>query len=77
VTPTTLVPGAVFCLYTDGLFERKHVSLDANLELLRASIGPRTAESVCVSVMGNLVGADTPQDDVALLVLHRREDRAG
>jgi len=77
VTPTTLVPGAVFCLYTDGLFERKHVDVDANLELLRASIAPQSAESVCVSVMGNLVGSDTPQDDVALLVLYRREESGG
>jgi serine phosphatase RsbU (regulator of sigma subunit) len=75
VTRATLGPGAVLCLYTDGLFERKSLSPDAYLELLRASITPQSAESVCVSVMGNLVGADVPQDDVALLVLYRQAGR--
>jgi hypothetical protein len=77
VTPIVVAPGGVLCLYTDGLVERKGISVDTNLERLRASVFPQSAESVCVSVMANLIGRDTPQDDVALLVLRNLGDSGG
>jgi serine phosphatase RsbU (regulator of sigma subunit) len=74
VTPVVVAPGGVLCLYTDGLVERRGIPIDTNLERLRASVFPQSAESVCISVMANLIGRDTPRDDVALLVLRNLAD---
>ncbi|MHA6797023.1 ATP-binding SpoIIE family protein phosphatase [Pseudonocardia bannensis] len=68
-------PGTDICLYTDGLIERRGSPLDAGLERLRRSVFAGPAESVCAAVMSELLGADHPIDDVAVLVL-RRQDRA-
>jgi sigma-B regulation protein RsbU (phosphoserine phosphatase) len=67
-----LTPGAVLCLYSDGLVERRDVLIDDNIEKLRTTVSSRAPESVCVDVMGRLIGVETPQDDVALLVVRRR-----
>ncbi|HET6663177.1 MAG TPA: SpoIIE family protein phosphatase [Acidimicrobiales bacterium] len=66
-----LPPGAVVCFYTDGLVERRGLSLDARLETLREVVSPRPAEEVCTTVMVHLVGAHRPTDDVALLTVRR------
>ena len=66
-----LPPGAVLCLYSDGLVERRGVLIDDNIERLRKAVAPRSPESVCVDVMRRLVGVETPRDDVAVLVLQR------
>ena len=66
-----LPPGAVLCLYSDGLVERRGVLIDDNIERLRRAVAPRSPESVCVDVMRRLVGVETPRDDVAVLVLQR------
>ncbi len=68
-TTVPLVPGTVQCYFTDGLVERRGLSLDDRLDLLRRSVTPAAPESVCISVMGNLVGSEHPGDDTALLVL--------
>ncbi len=64
-------PGAVLCLYSDGLVERRGVLVDDNIERLRQVVTPRAPESVCVDVMRRLVGTETPKDDVAVLVARR------
>jgi anti-sigma regulatory factor (Ser/Thr protein kinase)/putative methionine-R-sulfoxide reductase with GAF domain len=71
---TTVVevpPGAVVCLYSDGLVERRGVSLDARLGRLCDAVTVRPAEDVCTTVMVQLVGDDRPTDDVALLTVRR------
>lgn len=66
-----LPPGAVLCMYSDGLVERRRVVVDDNIEALRSTVRPRSAESVCVDVMRRLVGTTIPEDDVAVLVVRR------
>lgn len=65
------VPGAVLCVYTDGLVERRGEAIDDGLELLRTTVHAESAETVCVKVMNRLVNAHIAQDDVAVLVLRR------
>lgn len=71
-TTVDLPPGTVVCFYTDGLVERRDSSLDHGLEHLRASIVAESAESVCATVMSRLIGHSPVDDDVALLVMRRR-----
>ncbi|HEY6698263.1 MAG TPA: SpoIIE family protein phosphatase, partial [Acidimicrobiales bacterium] len=66
-----LPPGAVVCFYSDGLVERRGVSLDARLEQLCDAISVHPAEEVCTTVMVHLVGDDRPTDDIALLTVRR------
>jgi phosphoserine phosphatase RsbU/P len=71
VTELELPEGAVLCLYTDGLVERRRVSVDVGLERLRATVTAEHPERVCTNIMSSLVGAEVPDDDIAVLVLHR------
>jgi serine phosphatase RsbU (regulator of sigma subunit) len=63
--------GAVLCLYTDGLVERRDVPIDANLTRLCESITAGPPEQVCAAVMTALIGREPVRDDVALLVLRQ------
>jgi serine phosphatase RsbU (regulator of sigma subunit) len=82
-TVTRIPPGALLCLYTDGLVERRDQSLDAGIGHLADVVGqlasaagavhgslPR-AEAGCATVMRALVGNAPATDDVAVVVLHR------
>ncbi len=69
---TTILPlssGSVVALYTDGLVERRTVSIDDRLDLLRRTVAPGTPENVCISVMLALVGNEQARDDIAVLVM--------
>ena len=66
-----LAPGAVLCMYSDGLVERCGEVIDDNIEVLRRTVAAEPPESVCVTVMQRLIGAETPKDDVAVLVVRR------
>ena len=70
-TDVPLPRGAVLCLYTDGLVERRNVVIDDSIEKLRRTVTAQTPESVCVDVMRRLVAFATPEDDVAVLVVRR------
>ncbi|NMH98755.1 PP2C family protein-serine/threonine phosphatase [Pseudonocardia acidicola] len=72
-TTVALPPGADVCFYTDGLVERRDSSLDAGLERLRSTVFTGPPESVCTTVMFELVGAEPPADDIAVLVLRRQD----
>jgi phosphoserine phosphatase RsbU/P len=69
VTTLALAPGAVLCLYTDGLVERRDEPIDDGITRLCQAVTPGPPEDVCVSIMRALVGSQYPGDDVALLVL--------
>jgi phosphoserine phosphatase RsbU/P len=71
VTTVKLAHGAVLCLYTDGLVERREHPLDEGLARLCGAVVAKPPEEVCVSVMGALVGGTSARDDVALLTLRR------
>ncbi|TVT54777.1 SpoIIE family protein phosphatase [Amycolatopsis rhizosphaerae] len=71
-TAVELPQGAVCCLYTDGLVERRYRPLDAGLDLLREAVSVQTADRVCAQVMRRLIGDEVPDDDVALLILRRQ-----
>ena len=77
VTTLALVPGAVLCLYTDGLVERlRDEPIDDGFTLLCETVTPGPPEGVCASVMQALVGSQYPGDDIALLVLRWMRDEA-
>jgi len=69
VTTLDLVPGAVVCLYTDGLVERRGEHIDDGIARLCRAIRPEPPEDVCASAMQTLDGSQSPADDVALLVM--------
>jgi phosphoserine phosphatase RsbU/P len=69
VTTLALVPGAVLCLYTDGLVERRDEPIDDGITRLCQAVTPGPPEEVCVSAMQTLVGHQSPSDDIALLVV--------
>jgi len=69
--------GAVLCLYTDGLVERRTVPYDDRVEQLRTVVNIDSPDVVCASVMRSLVGAEAPVDDIALLVVRIAERRPG
>jgi serine phosphatase RsbU (regulator of sigma subunit) len=71
-TMIQLAPGTVLCLFTDGLVERRDVLIDDRLAQLCRVVAPGPPESVCVSVMQDLVGRDPIRDDIALLALRWR-----
>ncbi len=70
-TKTVLAPGQGLLLYTDGLIERRGVSLDVGLGSLCAAVRPGPADEVCGKVMFELLGPDQASDDVAVLMLSR------
>lgn len=70
-TTIPLVPGATVLLYTDGLVERPHVSLNEGLEWLRefASGGHGTPDELCGTLLRERFAGAPPRDDVALLAV--------
>ena len=76
VTTLALAPGAVLCLFTDGLVERRDEPIDDGITLLCETVTPGPPEGVCVLVMQALVGSQYPGDDIALLVLRWMRDEA-
>ena len=76
-TTLPFAPGAMLALFTDGLVERRNEPITEGLTRLRAALGTGTAEQRCSEVIRRLLGETDPQDDVALLVLHREEEGDG
>jgi sigma-B regulation protein RsbU (phosphoserine phosphatase) len=70
-------PGAVLCLYTDGLVERRDQPIDEGITRLRAAVTAQDPETACVSVMAAMAGYSPHTDDVALLVLRRTSGEPG
>lgn len=70
-TTVDVPPGALLCLYTDGLVERRYRVIDVGLQRLCATVTADAAESVCVTTMDKLIGSDVVDDDVAVLMVRR------
>lgn len=71
--PTTRLPlpvGTTVVLMTDGLVERRGVSIDEDMETLRGSvIAADSPEAICTRLLAQF-GRDK-DDDIALLVFRR------
>jgi serine phosphatase RsbU (regulator of sigma subunit) len=65
-------PGALLCLYTDGLVERRDRLIDDGIAMLCEAIAAGEPEAACRSVMGAMAGDAPHYDDVALLMLRRQ-----
>jgi phosphoserine phosphatase RsbU/P len=70
-------PGAVLCLYTDGLVERRDQPIDEGIARLRAAVTAQDPETACVSVMAAMADYSPHTDDVALLMLRRTSGQPG
>jgi sigma-B regulation protein RsbU (phosphoserine phosphatase) len=66
-----LPPGGVLLLYTDGLIERRDEPIDGGLERLRIAVAADSPDTVCRTVMHQLVGTTSTTDDIALLAAQR------
>jgi phosphoserine phosphatase RsbU/P len=70
-TERDLVPGTTVGCFTDGLVERRSEVIDVGLDRLRAAFFAGDPEEVCKSVMAQLIGSSSVEDDTALLVFRR------
>jgi serine phosphatase RsbU (regulator of sigma subunit) len=67
-----LPAGAVLCLYTDGLVERRGEPLDDSLDRLLRATAAGPPDTCCSTIMGTMVGNQPASDDIALLILQRQ-----
>jgi anti-sigma regulatory factor (Ser/Thr protein kinase) len=66
----TLAAGDLLVLYTDGLVERRAVAIQEGLdELLEALNQAVSAEDACLLAIDQMVPAEGPRDDVAIVAL--------
>ena len=72
VTTMKIPPGALVCLYTDGLIERPGESIDSGLARLCQVVEAEPAHASCATVMAALVGSEPARDDIALLTFRRQ-----
>jgi phosphoserine phosphatase RsbU/P len=72
VTTITVSPGMILCFYTDGLVERRRVPIEDRLALLCRAVRAVPPETACAAIMAELVGAEQPRDDIALVALRRK-----
>jgi anti-anti-sigma factor len=77
VTSLGFQPGAMLCLYTDGLVERRGQPIDEGITRLAAAITPGDPEAGCAAVMAAMAHYSTHTDDVALLMIGRTPGPAG
>jgi phosphoserine phosphatase RsbU/P len=64
-------PGAVLCLYTDGLVERRDRPIDEGIARLCGAVTAADPQAGCAAVMAAMADAGPHSDDVALLMLRR------
>jgi phosphoserine phosphatase RsbU/P len=77
VSTLAFPPGAVLCLYTDGLVERRDRPVDDGIAWLSAALTDTDPEAACASVMAAMSNYSTHEDDVALLILRRAPGPSG
>lgn len=68
---STLPPGSLLLLYTDGLIERRNESLDAGFDRLAAAAGCARlpAGAACAALVDRLAGRPGYADDVAMIAV--------
>ena len=71
-TSLTVSPGMLICFYTDGLVERRREPIEDRLALLCQAVRAAPPEAACARIMAELVGAEQPRDDIALVALRRK-----
>ena len=64
--------GSTMYFFTDGVVERRGAPIDAGLEELRRAAMPGPPDPGCSRIVAELLEADGPADDFALLALHIR-----
>jgi serine phosphatase RsbU (regulator of sigma subunit) len=64
--------GALLCLYSDGLVERRGESLDDSLGRLCRVVTAGPPDACCASVMRAMVGNEPARDDIVLLTVQRQ-----
>lgn len=72
MTIVAIPPGAMFCIFTDGLVERRDRRADDGLARLCKALTPQAAESAAAAVMAALSDAEPAPDDIAMLILRRQ-----
>ena len=70
-------PGAVLCLYTDGLVERRDQPIDHGIAQLRAAVTTAEPGAGCASVMAAMADYTPYTDDIALLMLRHPPGEPG
>jgi serine phosphatase RsbU (regulator of sigma subunit) len=70
-TTVQLEPGSLLFLYTDGLVERRHASIDEGLAQLCEVVEPASPGLACAMVVRALIGRAVHDDDVAVLAIRR------
>src|SRR4051812_23367649 len=75
-TRVVLEPGASLVLYTDGLVERRHQSIDERLRELTdvLSAGGQSASDIVEDVVARMLPTGRPSDDVAVIAVKRSTD---
>ncbi len=77
VTTLDFPPGAVLCLYTDGLVERRDETIDTRIARLRSAVTAQDPEAGCMAVMAAMSDTSPDADDVALLMIRRGSGAPG
>ena len=77
LTALNFPPGALLCLYTDGLVERRGQPIDEGIARLRGALAAAEPEAAAASAMAAMAGSAPHHDDVALLMLRRPLPAAG
>jgi serine phosphatase RsbU (regulator of sigma subunit)/anti-sigma regulatory factor (Ser/Thr protein kinase) len=74
-----LVTGDTLLLYTDGLVERRHESIDVGIQRLRDALrdAPDDVEELCDHVLERTLGDQPSRDDVAVLTVRLLEESDG
>jgi phosphoserine phosphatase RsbU/P len=73
VSALELPPGAVLCLYTDGLVERRDQVVDEGIAKLCLAVTNVEPEACCAAAMTAMSQDRLDADDVALLIFRRAE----
>jgi len=70
-TTVKIPPGALLCLYTDGLIERPGEPIDDGLARLCQAVVAEPPDAACAAIMAAMVGGERARDDVAVLAFRR------
>jgi PAS domain S-box-containing protein len=74
---THLDAGDTLILYTDGLVEEREIPIDEGMIKLSegAAAAPRSMDDYCDMLLRHMFGDEEPDDDIAILAVHRSTSR--